>query len=297
MSAVATLQRVPRWAAQKPTGASVATAIFFLLLYSLPFAALVRDWLNDADAGHGLLLVPLAMIICYRRGLVSEPRQQMVLGTLIVALAVMLTYIAQLAAELFVLRASMVLALAGLVICAFGVAQIKRWLMPAMLVILSIPLPAVVLATIALPLQLRASEIGAAMLRWRHVPVLLDGNIIRLPGHTLFVTEACSGLRSLSALLALGLLMGSMALVTPIGRIAILLLSVPVAIVVNGIRVFLTGFLVFFVSPNAGKGFMHVTEGWLLFIVAFGALGVLTMLAARTEQWIQATRARRAAAS
>jgi EpsI family protein len=32
----------------------------------------------------------------------------------------------------------------------------------------------------------------------RHVPVRLAGNVIQLPGRTLFVTEACSGLRSLT---------------------------------------------------------------------------------------------------
>ena len=46
-------------------------------------------------------------------------------------------------------------------------------------------------------------------------------------------------------------------------------LSVPVAVVVNAVRVFLTGFLVYFVSPALGEGFMHLTEGWLLFLVAF----------------------------
>ena len=42
---------------------------------------------------------------------------------------------------------------------------------------------------------------GAALLEMRNVPVLLTGNVIRLPGQELFVTEACSGLRSLTALI------------------------------------------------------------------------------------------------
>ena len=45
---------------------------------------------------------------------------------------------------------------------------------------------------------------------------------------------------------------------------------------VNGLRVFLTGFLVFFVTPEMGEGFMHYTEGWLLFLFSFGVLGGLT---------------------
>ena len=48
------------------------------------------------------------------------------------------------------------------------------------------------------------------------------GNIIRLPGRELFVTEACSGLRSLTALVGLGVLIGAFALRHPISRLAIL---------------------------------------------------------------------------
>jgi hypothetical protein len=30
----------------------------------------------------------------------------------------------------------------------------------------------------------------------------------------------------------------------------------------------MTGFLVYFVDPKLGEGFMHVTEGWLLFLIS-----------------------------
>ena len=67
-------------------------------------------------------------------------------------------------------------------------------------------------------------------------------------------------------------------------RILVLLLAIPVAIVINAVRVFFTGFLVFFVDPKLGDGFMHLTEGWLLFIVAFGILGLLAWLARGIER-------------
>jgi exosortase/archaeosortase family protein len=67
-------------------------------------------------------------------------------------------------------------------------------------------------------------------------------------------------------------LIGGLWLRSPIGRLAVVALSVPVAVVVNAVRVFLTGFLVYFVNPALGEGFMHLTEGWLLFLVAFSVL-------------------------
>jgi exosortase len=130
----------------------------------------------------------------------------------------------------------------------------------------------------ALPLQLKASSIGAALLSWRGLPVELDGNVIRLPGHDLFVTEACSGLRSLTALLSIGVLLGGLLLRHPASRVAIIFLAIPVAVLVNGVRVFVTGFLVAFVDPSLAEGFTHMTEGWLLFLVSFVILAGLTYL-------------------
>jgi exosortase len=100
----------------------------------------------------------------------------------------------------------------------------------------------------------------------------------------LFVTEACSGLRSLTALTALGLLIGGLWLHAPVARGLLLVLTVPVAMLLNGLRVFLTGFLVFFVSPAWGEGFLHYSEGWALFVIAFAILGATAWVIARIEQ-------------
>ena len=61
------------------------------------------------------------------------------------------------------------------------------------------------------------------------------------------------------------------------------LVTIPVAMVINGWRVFLTGFLVAFVDPAMGEGFMHLTEGWVLFVVAFAVLSGLTWVMAKSE--------------
>ena len=136
----------------------------------------------------------------------------------------------------------------------------------------------------ALPLQFKASRMGAALLEMRNVPIRLTGNVIRIPGHELFVTEACSGLRSLTALLSLAVLLGALALRSVVARVLLVAIAVPIAVIINGVRVFLTGFLVYFVDPALGKGFMHVTEGWLLFIVSFGSLALVAWLAGIAER-------------
>jgi len=256
----------------------------FLWLFWEPMVTLGRDWWSDPEAGHGLLLGPLAGYLIWKSGLADNRDGQRVLGLAILAAAILLRVASALAAELFTMRMSLLGAAAGLVVYVWGFRQMLRWWLPATLLVLSVPLPSVVLSSLAFPLQLRASEMGAAMLQWRDVPVLLSGNIIHLPGQSLFVTEACSGLRSLTALISLGVLMGGLWLRTPALRGLLLLVTIPVAMVINGGRIFLTGFLVYFVDPALGDGFMHYTEGWALFVVAFAILGLMTWGLSSAEQ-------------
>ena len=181
------------------------------------------------------------------------------------------------------MRMSMLLGAAGVILWYFGVRQLLAWWLPFVLLGLAIPLPELVIAKLTAPLQLIASRIGASLIEWRNIPVMLNGNVIRIPGHDLFVAEACSGLRSLTALVNLGVLLGAMLLARPWSRVTLLVLAVPMAILINGFRIFLTAFLVFFVSPEAGSGFMHTTDGWLMLaIMTTSHSNAATSLAVRT---------------
>ncbi|MEO7458361.1 MAG: exosortase/archaeosortase family protein [Gemmatimonadaceae bacterium] len=251
------------------------TTIGFVLLFWQPFTLLVRDWWELPEAGHGLLLFPVALWLAFKSGIRPGARSNVVLGIAMLVVAVVIRYMAGLAAELFTMRASMILALGGLTVYHYGVRQLIHWWLPFLLACLSIPLPELITQALALPLQFKASELGAGLLRWREIPVRLTGNVIRIPGNELFVTEACSGLRSLTALLSLAILLGGLVLQKPITRVLLVALAIPIAVLINGVRVFLTGFLVYFVDPALGKGFMHITEGWLLFLVSLTCMGAV----------------------
>jgi exosortase len=272
------------------TMALVLVGLAFAALFARPAALLVQDWWNDPEAGHGLLLAPAALWLAWRRGLVPDRTPNPALGLGIVGAAVAFRLAAELAAEFFVMRGAMVLGLAGLVVYYLGFRQARAWWLPIMLLALSVPLPELIRSSLALPLQFKASELGASLLDWRHVPVRLAGNVIQIPGHRLFVTEACSGLRSLTALLSLALLIGGIWFRRPALRVTLILLTIPIAVGINGIRVFLTGFLVYFVDPKLGEGFMHLTEGWLLFVVSFALVGVVAAGLSVVDRWWTARR-------
>lgn len=254
------------------------TLVAFVVLFAGPSRGLLRDWWSDPDAGQGLLLFPMAVWLMWRSGVLADAAPDRIWGTAIMLVAVALRALSGLAAEFFTQRFSIWLAVFGVVVFCWGWRQARHWWLPFTLLALAIPMPALITNRLTLPLQFQASKLGTALIRWRHIPVRLDGNVITIPHQQLFVAEACSGLRSMSALVAIGVMIGAMYLGKLSTRVLLVLLAIPVAVLVNGFRIFLTAFLIHFVDPALGRGFMHLTEGWALFIVALSILAGIAWL-------------------
>lgn len=264
----------------------VATFVGYVVLFASPAHDLFQSWSTEPDAGHGLLLFPVSLWLAWREGIDPKAKPNRRLGTALLIIAVLTRAVGSLAAEIFSQRFSMWLAAIALVIFYFGLAQVRRWWLPAILLLLSIPLPAIIMNVLANPLQFRASRVAVSLIKWRKIPVLATGNVINIPGHQLFVAEACSGLRSLTALIALGVMIGGMYLRTVPSRLLLLGLTIPVAIMVNAFRIFLTAFLMYFVDPSLGVGAAHMREGFMMFAVAFVILALVAAVVRQAEALI-----------
>jgi exosortase len=223
-----------------------------------------------------MLIAPVAVWLAWRSGLLPDAQPARLAGSILVAGAVFADLVGRVAGVVTLPRLALIVAVVGLILWYAGWRQLVAWWLPVVLLALTIPLPESMIATLTQPLQGVAARMGASMLSARHIPVLLSGNVILLPGHTLFVSEACSGLRSLTALLSMSILVGALFLRYPLSRVLMIATAVLLAIVVNGFRIFMTGFLVYFVDPKLGEGFMHLTEGYLLFLVSLLILAGLT---------------------
>jgi exosortase len=265
----------------------------FVVLFITPFLNLVSEWWTDPDAGHGLLLFPVAIWLAWREGIAPDARPNARWGVGLLIAAVFIRALGSAAAELFTQRFSIWLAAFALIVFWCGWTQIRRWWLPLALLVLTIPLPAILTNMLATPLQFRASAMATSMIRWRHIPVLTTGNVINIPGQRLFVAEACSGLRSLTALLSLGVLIGGMYLRTTPMRLLLVLLAIPVAVFVNAVRIFFTAFLAYYVDPKWAAGDLHRNEGWAMFVIALAALAAIASIVRIGEDLV--TRRRSAA--
>jgi exosortase len=140
-----------------------------------------------------------------------------------------------------------------------------------------VPLPGIVYNTLAAPLQLFASGVATSLAQSLGVSIYRDGNIIHLANVSLGVAEACSGLNSLSALVVASLLLGFLEDAPVIGRVLLLLISVPLAIAVNVLRVAGTALLADY-DMEFAMGFYHLLSGWLVFVLGFGLLWLIGKL-------------------
>lgn len=132
-----------------------------------------------------------------------------------------------------------------------------------------VPIPSEVYTLLTSPLQRFTTASSAQILNLFHIPVLREGNLIHLPNYSMQVVVACSGLRSLIAIVALALLMGYLLFRSNIERALLLLLSIPVAVLGNILRITITGFMVYQVSPSMAEGFSHTVAGISTFCLSF----------------------------
>ena len=244
---------------------------------------LVGDWAANDDYSHGFVIVPIIAYLLWKRrtALRTTPLRPVSAGLLIVLCGVGMLAAGVLGAELFISRVSLVVGLTGIVLFLAGWRHLRMVAFPLVLVLLTIPIPAIIFNQVAFPLQLLASRFGAATLWTIGIPVLREGNLITLASTTLEVAEACSGIRSLVALFTLSLVYGYFNERSMWKRAVLVVSIVPIAIVANALRVTAIGLAAHWYGPTVLDGPFHTVSGWLVFIVAFGVLLVVHRVISR----------------
>jgi exosortase len=190
-------------------------------------------------------------------------------GLFLIAVGLVLFVLANAAAEYFTLRLSLIITLAGMVWLLFGRRFASDiWFELAFLVFM-IPLPYVIYYAATFPMQLFATKVTVAILHIIGMSAVQQGNIIHLPGYSLEVAEACSGLRSLISLLALGAVYARLTQKGLPRQLILFVSTIPIAIAANIFRVTFTAVGAYAVSKELAEDFLHELSGMMVFVVAF----------------------------
>ena len=154
---------------------------------------------------------------------------------------------------------------------------------PIVLLFMAKPLPDSLVTRLFWPLQVLAAKVSAWTLAVLGVPVHLSGNTIEIPEMQLLVEQACSGMRSVMALLTLAFIVNYFIDLSMKSKIILVLMSVLVAVVLNVVRVAATGVLAHFYDPAAATGFFHTFSGMIVFIVGLPILYFFGTMLLRIE--------------
>lgn len=242
-----------------------------LLVYLPTIIDLVSDWWNDPNYSHGFLvpLISFYLIRKQKEALAEIETSSNRLGLVVIILGMILFVLGNGASEYFTVRFSLVLTIFGGALYIFGNAVVRKIWFALVFLVFMIPIPYVLYFSLAFPLQILASKVTSVLLNGIGMSVLRQGNILVLPNQTLEVAEACSGMRSLVSLLALGAIYAYMTQTRLSAQIILFASTVPIAVAGNIFRVFTTALIVYVSDVGVTEEPMHSIMGASVFIVAF----------------------------
>ncbi|MGQ0811922.1 MAG: VPLPA-CTERM-specific exosortase XrtD [Nitrospiraceae bacterium] len=246
-------------------------------VYFDALAFMVDIWLTDDNYGHGFFVPLISGYLIWRRSfLLAAGVHPSWWGLPVLLIGMLLYFIGELTTLYVLEHVSFWLVLVALTSSTIGLSGVKQISFPLLYLLTMIPLPQFIHQSLSSQLQLISSALGVGCLQLIGVTAFREGNVIDLGPIQLQVVEACSGLRYLFPLTSLGLLCAYLFQDRMWKRVLLFLSSIPVSIVLNGLRIGIIGILVELYGTSAAEGFSHLFEGWVLFVVSLGLL-FLTM--------------------
>lgn len=193
-------------------------------------------------------------------------------GLPLIAAGLVLRVIGDLTTMYTVVHYAFLLVLYGVVLSLTGGAVFRRLWMPLLILVFMVPLPSFFTQALSLQLQLLSSALGVLFIRMAGISVLLEGNVIDLGSYQLQVAEACDGLRYLFPLMTLGFIVGYVFRGPMWKRVAVFLASVPIAVLMNSLRIGVIGITVEHWGQRMAEGVLHDFEGWVVFMLSTATL-------------------------
>lgn len=249
----------------------IITIIFFVFILFFPvLLKLIHLWSGDADYSHGFFVIPISLYMVWqkRERLLSIEIKPTWAGFILLGLGLVCYYVALVASFNTLQNISMLAVFIGLLLFFCGIKFTRELLCPIFFLFFMFPIPSAYYIMITNPLKLMITMISAAIIGFMGIPVFRDGNLLFFANTQLEVAEACSGVRSLYSYLMLGFLFALLSIRLRT-KILLILSTIPLAILVNIVRVTITGVLSNFYGPKIAQGFFHEFTGFVLFIIGF----------------------------
>ena len=259
---------------------AVLLGALLLTAFGPTLVELARNCWDRAEYGHGLLMPPVAAwMIWERRHELAKLRRRSaapwmsILGALAFVPILTLLLLGEIKYSWFLKPYAFVGAVGAGVLVLYGWQGVRALMAPLVVLLLMCPWPQRILDGATLPLKHHASVLATGLMSLTGMNASLEGNMIHVQGiDSLWIADPCSGLRSLISLMSVAVLgcvfwKRSMAI-----KAVVVASAIPVSVMVNALRLWVTAFLCANVSKEAAEGFFHEFEGLVLFGLAAAIL-------------------------
>jgi exosortase len=275
--------------------AAGVVAIALMASYAEPIRRLSEIWWGEPSYSHGFLVVPIAIVIQWLRRdrLANVKIQPNILGWVALLALLAVRYVLFQRNEQWIEQATIPVAVACLIL-AFGGWSLLIWAAPGLVFsCLMLPLPPRLNMILASPLQTVATMASATLLLLTGLPVLSEGHVIFGGPEPLEVARACNGLSMLLSFVTLITAIVFLARDLPLWeRIALLLSTIPIALISNILRIVITAWCYYLFGSKAvvnygfGKSTVgdlgHDAAGWGMMPIALG----LVLLEMKMLSWL-----------
>lgn len=260
--------------ARKEKALYVTALVAFIAAYYPAFVELMWHWYESDDNSYGFFILPCSLYFIFknRQRWADIPTRTSMTGAVAFTLALLLYLFGQFAEIDTVAYLGLVLTIWSGVWFLFGLPILKVLAFPLGLLLLMIPVPAQIYSLATVPLQLLVSHASAGIAQLLGIPLYREGNVLILPNHTLAVVQACSGLRSLMAMITLCILYGYLTLRSNWMRAVLVCCAVPSALLANILRVTLMVISYYHFDYDLADGTAHSAFGIFIFVIGMLAI-------------------------
>lgn len=248
--------------------------------------SLIGVWSQSDDYSHAFLILPISTYLVWekRERLAKLPLTSSWHGLILVFCSFLLFLFSYFAGVTTLSSFALVLTIIGIVLGLTGREITKELIFPLLFLFLMIPIPSQVYYAATTPLQLLVTKVSVFFASLLDVPLYREGNVIHLPNRTLQVVAACSGMRSMISLVTLSLVFGYLSLQNNSLRSILVISALPVAVVINIIRVMAMILAFYYYDYDLTEGSPHTYLGLFVFVLAMLLIVLIQKILSRLER-------------
>lgn len=260
---------------------SAGVCLGVLALFYFPvFKELYTSRWGIIDYTHAYFVLPVVIWLIWRkRGEYKEQLSQgSTWGLLLIGTALFLFVIGWRNDYLSVAVFSLIPMLFGFVLYLYGRRLARKLAFPVLYLLLLVPPPLGILDRITLPMRYGVTAAADIFMRSFHFPVQRSGLLLYVGGSEIYMGQPCSGMRSLIALTALGLLLAYISRLNGTNRVILAASILPLALLGNFMRIAGMCIVTYYLGSHSGEVFHDYAGYGVFFLLILGLTGLEALL-------------------